>query len=106
MPVSAGLLASVTRATVVRLALRGGPVATAIVKADGDHVPANLCGLAFLEAAVPGAGPRLLASFTRPTRSSSGRASKPGPAQAATWRAISSPLAKLSQNTPPTKKRP
>jgi len=43
------------------------------------------------------------ASFTRRTRSSTGRASKPGSAQAATCSGISSALAKLSQNTPPAK---
>jgi hypothetical protein len=48
------------RATVVRLAVSGGQVDTAILKWGGDVVLANRCGLAFLDAATPGVGPRLL----------------------------------------------
>src|SRR5215472_10439661 len=48
------------RATVVRLHVAGGAVPTAILKLGGDHVAANRCGLAFLHAVLPGAGPLLL----------------------------------------------
>src|SRR5215469_15552124 len=48
------------RATVVRLAVTGGEVDTAILKRGGDHVLANRCGLAFMSAVAPGCGPRLL----------------------------------------------
>jgi len=53
------------RAVVVRLEVSGGDVATAILKLGGDHVMANWCGLAFMDAITPGAGPRLLAGDRR-----------------------------------------
>jgi hypothetical protein len=56
-----GDLTTSGRSTVVRLGVTGGEAATAILKLGGDHVMANWCGLAFLDAVAPGAGPRLLA---------------------------------------------
>jgi len=53
------------RATVTRLAVRGGSAETAILKLGGDHAMANWCGLTFLDRVVPGAGPRPLAGDMR-----------------------------------------
>src|SRR5258708_19104315 len=56
-----GDLTTSGRSTVVRLGVTGGEAATAILKLGGDHLMAHWCGLAFLDAVAPGAGPRLLA---------------------------------------------